>query len=206
HQGLRNPLTSDYPFYVLVETSGSNNAHDDEKLTALLEELLEEGVVEDGALAQDDSQIARMWTMREGIPESLGKTGATYKYDVSIPIPVLYDVVGDISKRLEAADLYKPGDSSRPVKLVCGYGHIGDSNLHLNIVADKFEDQVTRIFEPFVYEWVASHRGSISAEHGVGLMKRDYLGYSKTPEMIDYMKRIKHMFDPSGILNPYKVV
>ncbi|KAJ2478424.1 D-lactate ferricytochrome c oxidoreductase [Coemansia sp. RSA 2131] len=206
HQGLRNPLTSDYPFYVLVETSGSNNTHDDEKLTALLEELLEDGVVEDGVLAQDDSQIAKMWTMREGIPESLGKTGATYKYDVSIPIPVLYDVVGDISKRLEAADLYKPGDASRPVKLVCGYGHIGDSNLHLNVVAGKFEDQVTRIFEPFVYEWVASHRGSISAEHGVGLMKRDYLGYSKTPEMIDYMKRIKHMFDPSGILNPYKVV
>ncbi|KAJ1667732.1 D-lactate ferricytochrome c oxidoreductase [Coemansia sp. RSA 1646] len=207
HQDLRNPLSSDYPFYVLVETSGSNKDHDDEKLGSLLEELMEQGVVEDGALAMDDSQIVRMWTMREGIPESLSKTGATYKYDVSIPIPVLYDIVGDITQRLEKEGLYTPGDaSSRPVKIVCGYGHIGDGNLHLNVVAEKFEDRVTGIFEPYVYEWVASHRGSISAEHGVGLMKRDYLQYSKSPAMVAYMKRIKNLFDPNTILNPYKVL
>ncbi|KAJ2450675.1 D-lactate ferricytochrome c oxidoreductase [Coemansia sp. RSA 2336] len=204
HHALRSPLAAEFPFYVLVETSGSSKAHDDEKLEALLEELLETAVVEDGALAQDDAQIRKMWTMREGIPESLGKTGATYKYDVSIPIPALYDVVGDIARRLEQAGLYKPGDPARPVKLVCGYGHIGDSNLHLNIVADKFQDSVTAIFEPYVYEWVQSQRGSISAEHGIGLMKRDYLKYSKSPPMIDYMKRIKSIFDPKGILNPYK--
>ncbi|KAJ2767034.1 D-lactate ferricytochrome c oxidoreductase, partial [Coemansia nantahalensis] len=98
HQALKHPLAAEYPFYVLIETSGSNKAHDDEKLEGLLEELLETGVVEDGSLAQDASQIRRMWSMREGIPESLGKTGATYKYDISIPIPVLYDVVGDIAQ------------------------------------------------------------------------------------------------------------
>ncbi|KAJ2395853.1 D-lactate ferricytochrome c oxidoreductase [Coemansia sp. RSA 2603] len=206
HQGLKSPLSNEFPFYVLIETSGSNKDHDDEKMGALLEELLEQGIVEDGALAQDDSQISRMWAMREGIPESLGKTGPTYKYDVSIPIPVLYDIVGDIAGRLESAKLYSPGETGNPVRLVCGYGHIGDGNLHLNVVAEKFEDRITNIFEPYVYEWVSSHRGSISAEHGVGLMKRDYLGYSKSPEMISYMKRIKDLFDPKGILNPYKVV
>ncbi|KAJ1849346.1 D-lactate ferricytochrome c oxidoreductase [Coemansia sp. RSA 2611] len=206
HQGLRSPLADSYPFYVLIETSGSDKTHDDEKLGALLEELLENGVVEDGALAQDDAQIGKMWTMREGIPESLGKTGPTYKYDVSIPIPVLYDVVGEIARRLEREGLYAPGDASRPVKLVCGYGHVGDGNLHLNVVAERFKDRVTRVFEPYVYEWVASHRGSISAEHGVGLMKRDYLAYSKSPAMIDYMRRIKQVFDPNGIMNPYKVL
>ncbi|KAJ2517247.1 D-lactate ferricytochrome c oxidoreductase [Coemansia sp. RSA 1939] len=207
HQSLRNPLESEYPFYVLIETNGSNKDHDDEKLAQLLEELIDNGVVEDGALAMDDSQIARMWTMREGIPESLGKTGAVYKYDISIPIPVLYDIVDDIAQRLEKACLYSPGSPySDPVKQVSGYGHIGDGNLHLNIVANRFDDRVTRVFEPYVYEWVASHRGSISAEHGVGLMKRDYLPYSKPPAMIDYMKRIKTLFDPNGILNPYKVL
>ncbi|KAJ1952429.1 D-lactate ferricytochrome c oxidoreductase, partial [Dipsacomyces acuminosporus] len=206
HHDLKSPLSSDFPFYVLIETSGSNKDHDDEKLGALLEELMEEGIVEDGALAQDASQIGRMWSMREGIPESLGKTGATYKYDVSIPIPVLYDIVGEIADRLEKQGLYKPGEMNNPVKIVSGYGHIGDGNLHLNVVAEKFEDRITNVFEPFVYEWVASHRGSISAEHGVGLMKRDYLWYSKSPELIDYMKRVKGMFDPNGILNPYKVV
>ncbi|KAJ1996734.1 D-lactate ferricytochrome c oxidoreductase, partial [Coemansia thaxteri] len=70
----------------------------------------------------------------------------------------------------------------------------------------RFEDRVTAVFEPYVYEWVASHRGSISAEHGVGLMKRDYLRYSKSPELIACMKRIKDLFDPNHILNPYKVV
>ncbi|KAI8325440.1 putative DLD2-D-lactate dehydrogenase [Martensiomyces pterosporus] len=206
HHALKNPLSSDFPFYVLIETSGSNKDHDDEKLGGLLEELMEEGIVEDGALAQDESQILRMWSMREGIPEALAKTGSTYKYDVSIPIPVLYDVVGDIATRLEKEGLYKKGDAELPVKLVCGYGHIGDGNLHLNVVADKFDDRVTKVFEPFVYEWVSSHRGSISAEHGVGLMKRNYLWYSKSPEMIEYMKRTKNMFDPNHILNPYKVV
>ncbi|KAJ2019359.1 D-lactate ferricytochrome c oxidoreductase [Coemansia sp. RSA 2337] len=206
HHELKSPLAAEFPFYVLIETSGSNKEHDDEKLGALLEELMEEGIAEDGALAQDDTQIMRMWSMREGIPESLGKTGATYKYDVSIPIPVLYDIVGDIAHRLESASLYKPGDMTRPVKIVCGYGHIGDGNLHLNVVAEQFEDRITEIFEPYVYEWVASHRGSISAEHGVGLMKRDYLRYSKSPEMIAYMKRIKDLFDPNHILNPYKVI
>ncbi|KAJ2758647.1 D-lactate ferricytochrome c oxidoreductase, partial [Coemansia nantahalensis] len=127
-------------------------------------------------------------------------------YDISIPIPVLYDVVGDIAQRLEREGLYRPGDASRPVKLVCGYGHIGDGNLHLNIVADSFQDRVTRVFEPFVYEWVASHHGSISAEHGIGQMKRNYLRYSKSPAMIAYMRRIKDMFDPHGILSPGKVL
>ncbi|ORX71486.1 hypothetical protein DL89DRAFT_127195 [Linderina pennispora] len=204
HQQLKSPLASEFPFYVLVETSGSNKDHDDEKLGSLLEELMESGTVEDGALAQDEQQIRRMWMMREGIPESLGKTGATYKYDISIPIPVLYDIVGDIAGKLKTAGLYQ--SSADPVKIVCGYGHIGDGNLHLNVVADKFQNRVTEVFEPYVYEWVASHRGSISAEHGVGLMKRDYLGYSKPKEMIDYMRRIKAMFDPNGILNPYKVL
>ncbi|KAJ1788361.1 D-lactate ferricytochrome c oxidoreductase, partial [Coemansia sp. RSA 2399] len=209
HQRLRSPLAADYPFYVLVETSGSNKDHDDEKLGALLEELMDQNVVADGALAMDDAQIARMWAMREGIPEALGKTGATYKYDVSLPLPVLYDIVGDIARRLESDGLYAPnsgGGEEYPVRAVCGYGHVGDGNLHLNVVADKFADHVTRVFEPYVYEWVAAHRGSISAEHGVGLMKRDYLHYSKSPAMLDYMKRIKHLFDPNAILNPYKVV
>lgn len=204
HLGLKNPLSDSYPFYVLVETSGSNKDHDDEKLTSLLEGVMEDGLVEDGVLAQDQAQIAKMWMMREGIPESLGKMGATYKYDVSVPIPVLYRVVEEIGGRLQKAQLYN--DESSPVKLVCGYGHIGDGNLHLNIVAKEFQDQVTRVFEPFVYEWVSGQRGSISAEHGVGLMKRDYLGYSKSQEMIGMMRKIKDLFDPRGIMNPYKVL
>lgn len=91
-------------------------------------------------------------------------------------------------------------------KRVCGYGHLGDSNIHLNITSEKFEKSLQNKIEPFVYEWVAKHNGSVSAEHGIGFKKRDYLHYSKTNEAIGIMSEIKKLFDPKGILNPYKVL
>lgn len=89
---------------------------------------------------------------------------------------------------------------------VCGYGHLGDSNIHLNITSEQFSPELHSKIEPFVYEWVAKHKGSISAEHGVGFKKRDYLHYSKPNEAIEIMARIKKLLDPKGILNPYKVL
>eukprot|EP00695_Tsukubamonas_globosa_P002509 TRINITY_DN3656_c0_g1_i1.p2 TRINITY_DN3656_c0_g1~~TRINITY_DN3656_c0_g1_i1.p2 ORF type:complete len:124 (-),score=65.50 TRINITY_DN3656_c0_g1_i1:105-428(-) len=89
---------------------------------------------------------------------------------------------------------------------VVGYGHLGDGNLHLNVSAPKFDLKVHDLIEPFVYEWTASHRGSISAEHGIGVMKPKKLHYSKTDASIEYMKKMKQVFDPKGILNPYKVL
>ncbi|PVU93883.1 hypothetical protein BB559_003136, partial [Furculomyces boomerangus] len=210
HFKMSNPLSEKYPFYALVETSGSNAEHDETKLTSFLELTMEEGLVKDGVLAQDKSQIAKMWTMREGIPESLAHFGATYKYDISIPISKLYQIVPDIKNRLSEAGVYdNNSDSSsmetdKVVKSVNGYGHIGDGNLHLNIVADKFEEKVTNLLEPYIYEWVQNVSGSISAEHGLGIMKPNDLKYTKGPEIISIMKDMKHMFDPKGIMNPYK--
>ncbi|OMJ21907.1 D-lactate dehydrogenase [cytochrome] 2, mitochondrial [Smittium culicis] len=210
HFGMKNPLEGDYPFYALVETSGSNGEHDESKLTSFLELTMESGLVMDGALAQDKTQIAKMWTMREGIPESLAKFGSTYKYDISIPISKLYQIVPDIKNRLEEAGVYSPTSedssdgSKHVVKSVNGYGHIGDGNLHLNIVADSFNEKVTDLLEPYIYEWVENVNGSISAEHGLGIMKPSCLKYTKGPEIINTMRLIKDMFDPNGIMNPYK--
>ncbi|PVU90976.1 hypothetical protein BB561_004626 [Smittium simulii] len=209
HFNMSKPLEGNYPFYVLIETSGSNNEHDSEKLNNFIELTMEEGLIQDGVLAQDKSQINKFWVMREGIPESLAKFGATYKYDISIPIAKLYDIVPDIKKRLTEAGVYSENESGTPnskypVKSVNGYGHIGDGNLHLNIVADKFDDNVTKHLEPYIYEWVENVAGSISAEHGLGIMKPDCLKYTKGPEMIHNMKVIKNLFDPNGIMNPYK--
>ncbi|KAJ1672155.1 D-lactate ferricytochrome c oxidoreductase, partial [Spiromyces aspiralis] len=184
-----------------------------------------DGVVEDGALAQDETQISKMWSMREGIPESLSKWGPTYKYDISIPLPVLYDIVTDIKARLQSAGLYLQADDNGGdhssgsdgkaaasvaddtppvVKGVLGYGHIGDGNLHLNIVANRFDPAITQVLEPYIYEWVSSHRGSISAEHGLGLMKAPHLHYSKPAPLVKWMKQTKNAVDPNGIMNPYK--
>ena len=82
---------------------------------------------------------------------------------------------------------------------------MGDGNLHLNIIGDKSK-QVLDAIEPFVYELTQQNEGSISAEHGLGLMKSKHIHYSKSPEMIDLMKQVKIMFDPNGILNPYKYI
>lgn len=89
---------------------------------------------------------------------------------------------------------------------VVGYGHLGDGNLHLNISASQYDDTLLAQIEPFVYEWTSKHRGSISAEHGLGLMKANKIHYSKSPETVHLMASIKKLLDPNRILNPYKVL
>lgn len=89
---------------------------------------------------------------------------------------------------------------------VLGYGHLGDGNLHLNISAPKYDDKLLEQIEPFVYEWTARHRGSISAEHGLGLMKANEIYYSKPAEAVQIMASFKKLLDINGILNPYKVL
>jgi D-2-hydroxyglutarate dehydrogenase len=88
-----------------------------------------------------------------------------------------------------------------------GYGHVGDGNLHLNVSSSSgYSDQLEQLLEPFVYEWTAQQSGSISAEHGIGLMKAPVLGYSKSNEAVNLMQRLKVLMDPHQILNPYKVL
>lgn len=191
----KRPLEKRYPFYCLVETSGSNPDHDGEKLQAFLECVMDKGIVADGTLAQDETQIKTLWAWREGITEALGHLGGVYKYDVSIPLKQLYQMVEDTRARVDAAGLL--GDSAEhPVRDVVGYGHMGDSNLHLNISTRHYDERVEGILEPFVYEWISQHGGSISAEHGLGLAKKKYIGYSRNDTMVGLMKQIKNLYDP----------
>ncbi|OAL43165.1 hypothetical protein IQ07DRAFT_304821 [Pyrenochaeta sp. DS3sAY3a] len=203
--GKAMPLEGDHPFYCLIETSGSNVDHDSEKLQAFLEHVMETEVVSDGVLAQDQTQIQELWSWREGITETLGHEGGVYKYDLSIPIAELYDLVNETRDRLTKAGLVGD-DSSYPVVDVVGYGHMGDANLHLNIPTRRFDKAVEKELEPFVYEWVQKRNGSISAEHGLGVTKKPYVGYSKSETMIKLMKQIKDLYDPNGIMNPYKYI
>ncbi|CBI17437.3 unnamed protein product, partial [Vitis vinifera] len=194
-EGARNPLPpSMHNFYVLIETTGSDESYDKEKLEAFLLHSMEGGLVSDGVLAQDINQASSFWHIREGIPESIMKAGAVYKYDLSIPVEKMYDLVEEMRVRL--------GHSAK----VMGYGHLGDSNLHLNISTPQYDDAILAQIEPFVYEWTSKHRGSISAEHGVGLMKANKIHYSKSAETVQLMASIKKLLDPNGILNPYKVL
>jgi len=158
---------------------------------------MEDGLVVDGTVGSDPSKIKAIWDVRERITEALKHDGYVYKYDISLPLPKLYDMVEDTRKLFEDND---------KVTRVVGFGHMGDGNLHLNITGPKFEDEVMSQLEPWLWEWSRDVRGSISAEHGVGFKKRDVLGYSKAPEAIELMATLKKTMDPKGILNPYKLV
>ncbi|GIC90157.1 FAD-binding oxidoreductase [Aspergillus udagawae] len=203
--GSKYPLEGEYPFYCLVETSGSNAEHDMEKLEGFLEHIMGEGIVADGVLAQDETQFQSIWRWREGITEALSHLGGTYKYDVSIPLPELYQLVEDCRERLTKMG-FVGDDDSFPVRAVVGYGHMGDSNLHLNISVRQYNREVEKAIEPWVYEWIQKRNGSISAEHGLGLAKKEFIGYSQNDTMLKLMKQLKTLYDPNGIMNPYKYI
>lgn len=194
HLGLSCPV-QESPFYVLIETAGSGPGHDAEKLGCFLEQVLDSGLVTDGTLGSDERRIKMLWALRERITEALSRDGYVYKYDLSLPLDRLYDLVGDLRARL--------GPSA---KHVVGYGHLGDGNLHLNVTSEAFSASLLGALEPYVYEWTAGQRGSVSAEHGLGFKKKDVLGYSKPPEALQLMRQLKALLDPKGILNPYKML
>ncbi|XP_023323293.1 D-2-hydroxyglutarate dehydrogenase, mitochondrial [Eurytemora carolleeae] len=184
-----------FTIYVLLETSGSNSNHDEEKLNQFLENMLGTGTVTDGTVAVVPSKQRDIWQLRERVAESLLLDGYCYKYDISLPLSVFYNAVLDMRKRL--------GD--KMIRCL-GYGHVGDGNLHLNVTTKEYSKEVHDLIEPFLYEWTANYRGSISAEHGLGFKKRNYIGFSKSQPAIQLMKNIKQVMDPRCILNPYKVL
>ncbi|KAM3834438.1 D-2-hydroxyglutarate dehydrogenase, mitochondrial isoform 2-T2 [Vipera latastei] len=194
HLKLTNPV-AESPFYVLIETSGSNSTHDEEKLSHFLEYVMSSDLVADGTLASEGKKIKALWALRERITEALTCDGVVYKYDISLPVEKLYDLVTDMKVRLGTA-----------AKNVVGYGHLGDGNLHLNVTAESYSHSLQDAIEPHVYEWVSQYYGSISAEHGLGFKKKDYIHYSKPKEAVLLMQQFKVMLDPKGILNPYKTL
>lgn len=194
--GNKLPLEGDHPFYCLVETSGSNTDHDSEKLNAFLEHVMGEGIVEDGVVAENETQLKNLWACREGISEASQHFGGVYKYDLSIPLPQLYDLITECRQKFQDNGLMDPEDDSKPVLDVVGYGHMGDSNLHLNVATRRYDKEVEKVLEPWVFEWVKERNGSISAEHGLGLAKKPFIGYSRSDNMINLMGQIKKLYDP----------
>jgi len=207
--GLRNPLAGGsganppFPFYMLLETSGSGEAHDREKMEELLEAALEGGVVGDGTVAQDLAQAQEIWKLRELIPVAMEEEGRVHKFDVSLPLSAFYALVERTREALEEGGVVMgEGGGVR----VVGYGHLGDSNLHLNVsVPREAPDppEVSRVVSR-VLPWVMEHKGSVSAEHGLGQLKKTYLLQTKSKEVVDVMRGMKKMLDPKGILNPGK--
>jgi FAD/FMN-containing dehydrogenase len=180
----------DYPFTVIVEQSG-----EDINLEEFLGVMFEEGLIADALLAQSEKDRERFWKVREGL--SLDALPGLINFDVSLPIGALDDYARAVTAALEA---------EYPGIHVSVFGHVADSNIHLCISAGRADEATEHRIDTIVYEHVQAHQGSISAEHGIGTLKRDYLPYSRSPEELALMRRIKAALDPNGILNPTKVL
>ena len=171
-------------------------------LETLLGEALESEVIQDAALANSGAQREAMWRMRENIPEAQSHEGPSIKHDVSVQVSRMPAFIR------EATTLVK---ELVPGCRVVSYGHLGDGNVHFNLSPSEgdrdpvFLEQAKRVNHA-VHEVIASYGGSISAEHGIGRLKRDELAVYKSEAEIQLMRTIKAALDPSGIMNPGKVL
>jgi FAD/FMN-containing dehydrogenase len=201
--GTRDPLASAHPWYVLVEYSSAQGQEDaDAAAEAIFAAGLEAELVDDGALAQSLEQATAFWHLRETMSEVQKLEGGSIKHDVAVPIALVPELIERASAAVAAII---PG--VRP----CPFGHMGDGNIHLNFSQPVAMDKAAFLarwdeVNALVHGIVGELGGTISAEHGIGVLKRDMLRQVKSPLEIDLMRRVKQAFDPNGIMNPGKVL
>jgi D-lactate dehydrogenase (cytochrome) len=200
--GTRDPLAGRHEWYVLIELSSQAESGLRDTLEAILAEGLENGFVEDAAIADSGAQTKAFWNIREMFAEVQRRIGVSIKHDISVPVATVPEFIARAHAATRAAF---PG--SRPL----AFGHLGDGNIHYNVIQPENVDKdawVARWGEvnKVVWDIVLSLGGSISAEHGVGVMKRDELPGIKNPVAYALMQSLKRMLDPNGILNPGKVL
>lgn len=201
--GVRDPLASIHPWYALVDISTSDSAETAETMMQeLLAEAFEAGLVSDAAIAASLAQQDAFWHLRESMSDAQKPEGGSIKHDVSVP-------VSRIPAFLEEADAAV--HALMPDARICAFGHLGDGNIHYNISQPVGADKAAfiarwREVNAVVHAVVHKQTGSISAEHGVGQLKRDELAASRPAIETELMRRIKQAFDPAGIMNPGKVI
>ena len=194
-----DPLAKPSPWYVLAEASGGANSHLEDALESALSSS---GLVTDAVIAQSDTQRAALWKLREGMSEAQKPEGGSIKHDVSVPIN---SIPAFMKEGIAAVEKLVPG--VRPVP----FGHLGDGNIHFNFTVPKYGDNAAFLarwneIQDTVHDIVNRYHGSISAEHGLGIMKVHEIERYKSAAELDVMRALKRTLDPNNILNPGKVV
>lgn len=207
HRKLRPPFAEASAYYVLLEVEGDGSAEADaarlaERLEPWVERVFAEQLVESGTLAQHSGEARDLWALREGISESLSATGLPHKNDVSLPI------AGLEAFSTELATLFT---EQYPGWEICLFGHVGDGNLHINVMKPEAMDRAeffakTKGADRDLFTIIQRYGGSISAEHGIGLLKKPFLSFSRTEAELRVMRSVKLALDPNGILNPGKIL
>jgi FAD/FMN-containing dehydrogenase len=186
---------AEYPFTVIIEQDVPSAEGDQNAFEAFLATAMEEALIADALVSQSDRETQAFWSVREGHP--MDQLPSLVNFDVSLAIGSL----GAFATDCEAALLARfPGAH------VSFFGHVADSNLHIAVSQEGADHAVLHEIDAITYGFVRSYGGSISAEHGIGTLKRDFLSYSRSPAELEVMRRIKAALDPNGILNPGKVI
>jgi FAD/FMN-containing dehydrogenase len=201
--GTRQPLTGRPSWHVLVEATASDaSSRLEEEIQRLLHSAMEDGIIDDAVIAVNEAQAEDFWKIRDSISEAERAEGATLAHDISVPVGDMPQFIIDAARRIEAA---------YPGTIASGFGHLGDGNIHFHVRAgsrsapgwyDGEGAEITRMVD----DLVTAAGGSISAEHGIGQLKRDELARLAPPGRIHALQAIKHALDPLGIMNPGKLI
>jgi FAD/FMN-containing dehydrogenase len=194
--GRTPPLPHGHPIYILIETLGTDPDDDQRRFEATLGDFTERGLVRDAVIAQSQQQRENLWAIRDCPGEFPKVFWPQLSFDISLPASKIGDFMPDVRRRLQAR---------WPDVRTVFFGHLADSNLHLSVRIEE-DPLPEHAMDTVVYEAVGAWGGSISAEHGIGNLKREFLHHSRTPAEIALMRRLKAALDPRGILNPEKVI
>ena len=208
---IQQPLAERGAMNVLMEIASTNpnsgvaDSSGQIPLQGIMENFLatafEDGLVIDATIATNEAQRTALWDVRETAPESHKRSGVVARSDISLPQSAIAPFYAEMVSDIKAID---------PTVRICGYGHIGDGNLHFNLVSHpasntEFAEKIPSLFD-LLYETLARYGGSISAEHGIGQVKRNQLKTVKSAEILDTMQAIKTALDPQNLMNPGKIL
>jgi len=191
---LVSPIEPEHRFYIIIEATGTQPGPDDDAFEASIGEMFETGFCADGVIAKSDTERESIWAIRHEVEWVVRDA---HVFDVSLPIADVYEynekITAAISKEIDGAK-------------VVTFGHLGDNNIHICVLCGGRTEANARIIERHIYESLRPYHGAISAEHGIGIEKKDWLPVSRSAAEIELMKTLKRALDPRNILNPGKVV
>ena len=190
------PMDRSYPFYVLVESAGTDQEKDNEAFENTLNGALEEGLICDAVLSKSFAERNALWEIRDNI-EALFTLYPFYAFDISLPLDRMAPYLADIEQSLSA---------KWPAMRHVVFGHLGDGNLHVIVTIGSEDEAEKHRVEDVVYSTLEAYGGSISAEHGIGLEKKNYLHHSRNAEELALMRLLKTTLDPKNLLNPGKLL